>query len=190
MRNFCEFSPNHSKFTKFHFDGLFLSKLYDIWAKKYRGAIFHDLEQWSKIWINPGLVVSKFSWETGCIFIRAHKSEIVYTNYTHFCRKCIMFQLKNFARVMCQDTKRWCKEKLNRGLKNYIKNLVDFPASSWKSGNLHFHRLIFPKAYNDLDKKKAQNNRKVMSHDNEEWCKVWRKTSSWFQKWHEEFGEF
>ena len=25
--NFCEFSPNHSKFQIFHFDGLFLSKV-------------------------------------------------------------------------------------------------------------------------------------------------------------------
>ena len=25
--------------------------------------------------------------------------------------------------------------------------------------------------------------RRVMSHDTEEWCKVWRKTDSWFQKW-------
>ena len=29
-----------------------------------------------------------------------------------------------------------------------------------------------------------------MSHDTEEWCKVWRKTDSWFQKWHEEFVNF
>ena len=32
--------------------------------------------------------------------------------------------------------------------------------------------------------------RRVMFHDTEEWCKVWRKTDFWFQKWHEEFGEF
>ena len=29
-----------------------------------------------------------------------------------------------------------------------------------------------------------------LSHDTKEWCKVWRKTDSWFQKGHEEFGEF
>ena len=29
-----------------------------------------------------------------------------------------------------------------------------------------------------------------MFHDNEEWCKVWRKTDSSFQKWHEEFCAF
>ena len=32
--------------------------------------------------------------------------------------------------------------------------------------------------------------RRVMSHDTEEWCKVWRKTDSCFQKSNEEFSEF
>ena len=31
--------------------------------------------------------------------------------------------------------------------------------------------------------------RRVLSHDTEKWCKVWQKVDSWFQKWHEEFGE-
>ena len=31
---FGKFSPNHSKVQKFHFDGLFLSKVYEVWAKK------------------------------------------------------------------------------------------------------------------------------------------------------------
>ena len=32
--------------------------------------------------------------------------------------------------------------------------------------------------------------RRVISHDTDEWCKVLRKTDSWFLKWHEEFGKF
>ena len=31
---FGEFSPNQSKVWKFHFDGLFLSKVFKVWAKK------------------------------------------------------------------------------------------------------------------------------------------------------------
>ena len=31
--------------------------------------------------------------------------------------------------------------------------------------------------------------RRVMSHETEERCKVWRKTDSWLQKWEEEFSE-
>ena len=41
-----EFSSNHEKVWKFYFNGLFLSKVYKVWAKKYRWAIFHDTEQW------------------------------------------------------------------------------------------------------------------------------------------------
>ena len=41
------------------------------------------------------------------------------------------------------------KGKLTRGFKNY----VNFHASSQKSGNWHFHRLVLSKAYKDLDEK-------------------------------------
>ena len=45
------------------------------------------------------------------------------------------------------------KGKLTRGLKNDIKNLVNFHASSRKSENLHFNGLLLSKAYNVLDEK-------------------------------------
>ena len=45
------------------------------------------------------------------------------------------------------------KGKLIRGLKNDIKNLVNFHASSRKSKNLHLDCLLLSKAYKDLDEK-------------------------------------
>ena len=57
-QEFGEFSPSHSKVWNFYFDELFLSKVCKVSAKKYRGVIFHDSEQWCKIWINSDLVVS------------------------------------------------------------------------------------------------------------------------------------
>ena len=45
------------------------------------------------------------------------------------------------------------KEKLTRGLKNDIRNLVSFLASSRKSKNAHFERLVLSKAYKVLDEK-------------------------------------
>ena len=45
------------------------------------------------------------------------------------------------------------KGKLTCGLKNDIRNLVNFHASRQKSGNLHFDGLLFSKAYKDLDEK-------------------------------------
>ena len=45
------------------------------------------------------------------------------------------------------------KGKLTRGLKNDIRNLVNFHVSSRKSGTLRFDGLLLPKAYKDLDDK-------------------------------------
>ena len=42
------------------------------------------------------------------------------------------------------------KEKLTGGLKNDIRNLVNFHASSRKSKNLHFDGLVLSKAYKVL----------------------------------------
>ena len=46
-----------------------------------------------------------------------------------------------------------CKRKLICGLKKDIRNLVNFHANSQKSENLHFDRILLPKAYADLDEK-------------------------------------
>ena len=51
----------------------FCPKYMRLELKKYRGVIFHDSEQWCKIWINPDLVVSKMAWGIGWTFIRALK---------------------------------------------------------------------------------------------------------------------
>ena len=45
------------------------------------------------------------------------------------------------------------KGKLTCGLKNNIRNLVNFRATSRKSKNLHFDRILLLKAYKDLDEK-------------------------------------
>ena len=43
--------------------------------------------------------------------------------------------------------------KLTPGLKNDIRNLVNFHVNSWKSGNLQFDGLLLSKAYKDLNEK-------------------------------------
>ena len=43
------------------------------------------------------------------------------------------------------------KEKLTCGFENDLRNLVNFYASSWKSGNLHYDGLLLSNAYKDLD---------------------------------------
>ena len=65
------------------------------------------------------------------------------------------------------------KEKLIGGLKNDIKNLINFHASSPKSENLQFDGLVLTKAYKFLDEK-VQN-----SYVSWHWRVIERKDFSW-----------
>ena len=56
------------------------------------------------------------------------------------------------------------KGKLTCGLKNDLRNSVNFHSSSRKSGNLHFDVLFLSKTCKDLDEKV----KRVMPYDTEE----------------------
>ena len=45
------------------------------------------------------------------------------------------------------------KGKLTCGLKNNLRNLLNFHASSSKSGSFHFDGFFLSKVYKDLDEK-------------------------------------
>ena len=89
---------------------------------------------------NPDLVVSKISWGIGWTFIiRAPKSKIVHW-WALFVQSIYCFS-KKLSEELCVMTQKGVakfKRKLPCGLKNDIRNLVNFHASSWKSENLHF----------------------------------------------------
>ena len=103
MRNLVNFHPTTRKSKNFTLMGYFCPK-YEVWAKKCRGVIFHDTEQWCKVWVNPDLAVSKMAWGIGWTFIRAPKSLKNCTLMGSFCPKHIMLQLKNFRGIICPDT--------------------------------------------------------------------------------------
>ena len=54
------------------------------------------------------------------------------------------------------------KEKLAGGLKNDIRNLIDFHVSSRKSEKLHFDGLVFSEVYKVLNEKVLKSY--VLSH--------------------------
>ena len=68
------FHPTTQKSKNFTSMSYFCPKYLRFELQKYRRVIFHDTEQWCKIWINPDLVVSKMTWRIGWTFIRALKS--------------------------------------------------------------------------------------------------------------------
>ena len=107
IRNLVNFHPTTQKSENFTSMGYFCPKYMRFELKKYRGVIFHDTEQWCKIWINPDLVVSKMAWGIGWTFIRALKTLKNYTLMGSFCPKR-MFQLETFRGIMHHDTEGRC----------------------------------------------------------------------------------
>ena len=105
-KNLVNFHPTTQKSENFTLMGFFCPKYIRFELKEYRGAIFHDIEQWCKIWTNPDLVFWKITWGIGWTFIRAFESLKNYTLMGSFCPKHIMFQLKHFRGTMCHETER------------------------------------------------------------------------------------
>ena len=109
MKNLVCFHRNPQKFEIFFSMGSFCAKYTRFEVQKYKGVIFHDTEQWWKIWINPDLLVSKMAWGIGLTFIRALRSLKNCTLTGSFFPKHIMFELENFIGIMCHETEEWYK---------------------------------------------------------------------------------
>ena len=157
------FNASSGKSENLHFDVLHLSKVYYLYY--YRGVMCHNTEEWCKIWGGTDLCCKKWHEEFG-EFDPTFESLKICTLMGSFWTRYIMFELKNYRGVMCHDTDEWCniQRKLTGGLKNGIRNLINFHASSCKSENLHLDGLVLSKTYKVLDEK-------VMSRDTEEWSK-------------------
>ena len=85
MWNLVTFHPTTQKFKNFFSIDYFCPKYIKFDLKKYRGSIFHDNEQWCKIWINPDLVTS------------TQKSEILHI-YGLFLSKAYNVSARKFQR--------------------------------------------------------------------------------------------
>ena len=108
MKDLVNFPPTTQKSESFTSMGYFCPKYMRFELKKYRGVIFHDTEQWYKIWINSELVVLKMALGIGWTFITALKSLKNCTLMGSFCPKHL-FQLENFRGILCHETEGWCK---------------------------------------------------------------------------------
>ena len=78
------------------------------------------------------------------------------------------------------------KKRLTFALKNNMRNLVNFHATSCKSENLQFDVLLLSIAF----KVQITNYRRMISHYTEEWSKLWRKADFLFENGRKRFSEF
>ena len=103
MRNLVNFNVSSGKSKRFHFNVLLFSIVYKVSAKKVHmnDLLWHwkNIQPLKKNW----LFVWKMTWEIWWILTRAVESRKVCTSMGYFCRKYIMFELKN--------TEELCREK-------------------------------------------------------------------------------
>ena len=162
----------------FHFNGLFLSKVYIVWAKKnqtsYLSWHWRVMQSLERNW----LVVSKLTWGIWQILTRAIK---ILKNF-HFngllLSKVYIIWVKKVQRshlswhwsVMQSLEKNWLNaSKLTWG----IWQILTWALKILKY--FHFNGLFLSK---------------VVFHYTEGWCKIWRKTDFWSGKWQDKFDKF
>ena len=96
-----------------------------------------------------------------------------------------MFDLKKYRGVIFHDAEEWCKIWRNTDLWKKWQEYGKFSPEHLKVSKLGlwWDPLIESRNYMILIKTYIG----VMCHDNEEWCKIWRRIDLPFQTWHEEF---
>ena len=102
-----------------------LLKVYKILAKKYRGVISHDPEDWCKIWRKTDLLFQKWQ-EFGEIWPEHSQVSKTCTFICSYCAKYLMFDLKKYRGVIFHDTEGWCKIWRNNNLWFGIRNMANF----------------------------------------------------------------
>ena len=109
---FGEFWRETRKSQNLHFNGLLLTKLYNVWAKKLQRShvSWHSrvMQYLKKNW----LVVLKMTQGVCLIFMRPVASLKICTLMASLCPKHTKFQMKKYRRVMSHDTLEWSKQRL------------------------------------------------------------------------------
>ena len=101
----------HSKVSNGHFNGLLLTNVYNVWAKKvqsYGSLYWRSMQMLKEKW----LVVSKMKW--GIWWISPEHLQILkFAIWETFPSKVYDVELKHYRGVMCHDTEEWCIKKNN-----------------------------------------------------------------------------
>ena len=110
----------HGEFDKFWLEHLEVSKMFTLmcsfWAeyilfelKKYRGVIFHDTEEWYKIWRGINMSFQNWHREFDKFWPEHLKISKILTLMGSFWAEYILFELKKYRGVIFHDTEGWYK---------------------------------------------------------------------------------
>ena len=153
------------------------------------GVISNDTEEWWKI--SRGIDLSFRNWlkEFDEFSLENSKISKIYTLMSCFWTNYIVFELKKYKEVVFDCTQDWYKVWGKTGLWFQkltweISQIFTRTLESLQIGTLMTYFYLKLKMY------ELKIYRKVLCHDNEEWCKKWRGIDLPVQNWQEEFDEF
>ena len=107
---FDEFWPKHLKVSKiFTLMCSFWAKYILLELKKYRGVIFHDTEEWYKIWRGIDLSFQNWHEEFDKFWPEHSKVSKMFNLLGYFWAKYILLGLKKYRGSIFHDTEEWCK---------------------------------------------------------------------------------
>ena len=131
-----KFSPEHLKVSKsFPLMGSFWAKYILLELKKHRGVIFHDTEEWYKIWRKTDLWFRKWHEEFG----KFSKGHLKVSKLGLWCypfvqsRKCMSLKFAAELCVMTMKNDAKFEEELTYHFKIDMRNLTNLDSSTRKS---------------------------------------------------------
>ena len=168
----------------FHFDWSLWCKVYNVWPKKVqRNYLPWHWSAMQNLKKNR-LVVRKMIWGIWEIFTWTFKSIKSGTLMGYFCRKYVMFEVKNYRGVIFNDTGEWWKiwSGIDLLVQNWNEDFNIFWLEHSKIPKLYpLMCYAWPK-YIMFEHRKY---RGVMFDGTKDWCKIWRKTGLRLQKLHD-----
>ena len=117
--------------------------------KKYRGVIFHDTEEWCKIWRKTDLLLGKWHEEFGKFspeHLKVSKLGLWWDPFVQS-RKCMSLKFTEELCVITMKNDAKFEESLTRRFKIDMGNLINLDPSNWSLKNVHFDALLLSKLY-------------------------------------------
>ena len=161
--------------------------------KMSKGVIFHDTEEWWKIWRRTDFWFGNCQEEFGRFSPEDSKVSILELWCDPFIQNRKYMSLRFTEELCVMEVKNDGKfgEGLTCCFKIVMRNLANFDPSTLKSQKLTLYWALliglFCPRYIMFELKMY---RGVMLDSIEDWCKIWRKIDLCFLKWHKEFGKF
>ena len=135
MKTLMSFNKALKNLKNLHFNGLPLTKVYNVWAKKVQGSYvwwhWMLMQNLMKNW----LFLSKITWGIWEIFTRALESLKIWTLMRCFIqsRKCMTLKFTGELFVMTMKSDAKLEEELTCRFKTEMRNMTNFDRGTQKS---------------------------------------------------------